>query len=180
MTKAKQTNLISIWAGYFLLLAIGLCIAMPVLIWTLSTPLVNLGNYGAMAILGERELALPKRLMGLSITMLPITFLLIALYNLRRVFGEIAKGQAFSDANTRALHMVGLAGCAMILAQAIAWPLMSLAMSYDFPAGERIFSISLGASPGGLLGFFAALMFLVLAQILQEAKRNAQDLAMIV
>jgi hypothetical protein len=181
MAQPKHIKLVSIWSGHILLLAIGFVILVPILAWLAFPDVLKMDEIGLAArFLNQTELTRPKQIMGLLVTLLPVSCLVYALFKLRRVFREYSKGRVFSLTAVRALRSVGIGGCALVLAQFLVTPLMSLAMTYDFADGDKNLSVVVGITAGGLLGFFAALMFLVLAWVMNEARQNAEDLAQIV
>ncbi|PHR57134.1 MAG: hypothetical protein COA47_12040 [Robiginitomaculum sp.] len=180
MAENHQVQTVCRWTSHGLVLAIVLSILTPIIFWMTNTPFDDIGDYGAASLLAGHEITLTKRFLGLGITLFPIFFLSIALGKLRFVFGQYAQGQLFEQPAIDALRSVGLAGIGLVLAQGLATPLMSLAMTYDFEPGYRTLTVSIGGSPTALLGFFAALMFVVLAWVLDEARQNSEDLAMIV
>ena len=181
MTQPRPIKLLSIWASRFLLLSVVITAVLPIIAWLVFPAAFQISSEGIAAqFLNGTALTLPKQIMGLLITMLPMSCLIYALFQLRKVFVEIAHGRVFSIPAIRSLRGVGIGGCAMVFAQLWVMPLMSLAMTYDFPEGEKQLSVSIGASSNGLLGFFAAIMFLVLAWVLSEARRNAKELAAII
>jgi len=181
MAQPTNIKLVSTWCSYILLLAIGFVLLVQVLAWLVFPDVLLMDEIGlAASFLNETELTPIKQVLGLLISLIPTVCLVYALFKLRRVFREYAKGRVFSLIAVRALRSVGIGGCAMVLAQFLVMPLMSLAMTYDFPDAEKNFSVAIGITAGGLLGFFAALMFLVLAWVMSEARQNAEDLAQIV
>ncbi len=178
---AARVQLISTWCRHLLTLVIASVLIIPVVSWLIFPELLQLDdNSLVVSVLKGAPITPHKQILGFAITLLPALTLVYTLIKLRRVFGEYAKGRVFSLAAVQSLRAVGIGGCALVFAQFLVTPLMSLAMSYDAPAGEKQVQISIGASSGGLLAFFAAIMFLVLAWGMSEARKNAEDLAMIV
>lgn len=180
MQASRSIARISRLSRIGLLIAMGLMLIMPVVLWFFNAGLLDQTQSQAMHWLNGTPLTLPKRFMGWAITMLPVSTVLVALLQLRKAFGEYLHGRVFSMDAINALHGAGVAGLVLVLVQGLVPPMMSVAMTYDFPKGERMLSIAVGFSSGGLLAFFAALMFLVVAWVMREARANSQDLAQIV
>lgn len=180
MHSAQSITRISNLSRHALLIAMVLMLVAPAVLWFTNLVMTTHAQPDAMNWLKGTPLTTPKRLMGWFITMLPASVVVVALWQLRKAFGEYARGRVFSLEAINALHGAGIAGLVLVLVKGLVPPLMSVAMTYDFPKGERMLSIAFGFSAGGLLAFFAALMFLVVAWIMREARANAEDLAQIV
>lgn len=180
MQSSQDITRISVLSRYGLLMAMALMLVAPAVLWFTDLASGTHVQPAAMQWLKDTPLTMPKRLLGWAISMLPASVVVVALWQLRKAFGEYAKGRVFSMDAINALHGAGMAGLALVLVKGLVPPLMSVAMTYDFPKGQRMLSIGIGFTAGGLLAFFAALMFLVVAWVMREARANAEDLAQIV
>ena len=100
------------------------------------------------------------------VTVLYISLGLLGLFFLRRAFQNFARGELFNDENSRDLRRFSL----FLFAQALATPLhvsiMSLALSLNHPAGQKLLAISFGSNELKAIG--VALVLWVLSDLLVE------------
>lgn len=119
-----------------------------------------------------------ERLGGFALSLIPAGLGAAALMALARVFGHFARGAIFGLPAIDGLRRVGWFLVAATLARIIVTPLLTVLVTIDNPPGERIFSVSLDSND--VLALLAAVTVLVIAWVMSEARRNADDLAQIV
>ncbi len=143
-----------------------------------SIALYYLANIDAFAVLARRTLNLSVRwetveawqwyaLWGVTVLYLMIGW--VGLFFLRRAFLGFAGGEFFNTGNSRSLRSFAV----MMLVQAIMRPvhmaLVSVILSANHPAGEKMLAISVGSNELKLAGL--ALIFLVISNLLVEGAR---------
>ena len=94
---------------------------------------------------------------------------LVGLYFLRRAFANFASGEFFTAANSQDLRRFSI----LLFAQALATPvhqsLMSVLLSLNHPAGQKMLSITIGSNELKAIG--VALVLWVMSDLLVEARR---------
>lgn len=153
--------------------------AIPVaaaVFWTLVSPEAVQGLPGV-----TYEVAvLPPvtRALAFLAVMIPGTISLYGLMALRRLFEAYRQGAIFAAGN--AVHLRAFAVCVVVaaIAKIVIVPLLSVVLSWHNPPGMRALNIAIGSDD--IAALFAGLLFLVVAWIMAEAQRLAEDNAQIV
>ena len=150
-------------------------IALPLLqIWIWAD---LLGPHGTFKYIGRafhpETIALPYRILGFSISMVPVALLMWSILHLRSLFELFRKAVFFSGANARLLHQFAMMLFFNTLASPIARSLVSVAVTINNPQGQRavVFTIS----GGDLKSLFVATVFLAMAWVMREAHAMAQE-----
>lgn len=108
----------------------------------------------AFATLARRTLGLPIQWQSVTsaqwyclwlLTMLYLAIGLGGLYFLRRAFANFAKGELFNENNSRDLRLFSVFLFAQALAKPLHFALASMLLSLNYPAGQKMLSISLGS-----------------------------------
>lgn len=146
---------------------------MAILIWLNleslaggSTPYFN--QPLRMEFIGPMNLVL-----GFGISAIPMGLMLYGVWHLRQLFALYRLGTFFAPENARHLHVFA----AMLLVTVVTSPvidiLMSIAMTMNYPAGQRAVSIDLSSGDLSML-FLAGVMFAI-AWIMREGHRLAAE-----
>lgn len=118
------------------------------------------------------------RMLAFLVTMIPGAISLYGLLALRRLFDAYRRGAIFAAGNALCLRTFAFSVVAAAFAKMAAVPVMSVVLSWHNPPGARALSIAISSDDIGAL--FAGLLFLVVAWIMAEAQRLADDHAQIV
>jgi len=113
------------------------------------------------------------RLMALLCEFVSVGFTMWALWSLRRLFTLYSRGEVFSAGAFRALNNVALALFAGVVGTFIMQGPISYLLSYPLGAGHRY--ISLGFGSGDVANLFLAGVVLVIARVMAEARRVAEE-----
>ena len=124
--------------------------------------------------------ALPPlfRLMAFLATMIPGGIAIYGLLALRRLFDAYRAGAIFAPGNAVHLRTFAVSVVASVLAKFVTAPVLSVVLSWHNPPGTRALAITLNSDDLGAL--FVGFLFLVVAWIMAEAQRLAEDNAQIV
>ncbi|MEL7312246.1 MAG: DUF2975 domain-containing protein [Pseudomonadota bacterium] len=163
---SRKLSLVIAWACSALLIAIP------------AAAVFYLVKLGSFATLTQSTVGLPIQwwtvsdsqwyaLWGLTVAYLSIG--LAGLFFLRRAFNNFSKGELFNANNSHDLRRFSV----LLLAQAVATPvhlsLMSVILSWNHPAGQKMLSIAIGSNELRAVG--VALVLWVLSDLLVEACR---------
>lgn len=110
---------------------------------------------------------------GLSLTLLVALPALLGLNHLRHLFLLYAKGTMFSRPNVLALRGFGRCLILLAIAQMLLTPVMALTLSIANPPGERV--LSMGVSAGMLEAAFVGGLLLVIAWVMNEARKIDEE-----
>jgi hypothetical protein len=116
---------------------------------------------------------LPFRMLALACAAVPATFTLWALWSLRRLFVLYAEGEVFSPRSFAALNDIALALLGSVVAGFIMQAPISLALTWWRGNGHR--EISLGFGSNDISTLFLAATALVIARVMAEAGRIADE-----
>lgn len=124
--------------------------------------------------------ALPPatRMLAFLLTMIPGLISLYGLLALRRLFDAYRRGALFAAGNALCLRTFAFSIVVATVAKMLMIPVMSVVLSWHNPPGNRALSIAINSDDLGAL--FAGFLFLVVAWIMAEAQRIAEDNAQIV
>lgn len=118
------------------------------------------------------------RLLCFAAAMVPGAALMLALLRLRRLFGLYKRGSIFSLANVLAFRGVARALWAWAVCCVLATPLHSLAVTAANPPGRHMVSFGVGTTELALV--FLAGLALVMARVMDEARRLDEEAALTV
>ena len=124
--------------------------------------------------------ALPpvSRALAFLATMIPGAFAVFGLAALRRLFEAYRRGAIFAAGNARQLRAFAGSVLAAALARIVSMPVLSVVLSWHNPPGGRALAITV--SSDDIATLFVGFLFLVVAWIMAEAHRLAEDSAQIV
>ena len=132
------------------------------------------GLYGGeftQLIRGELTSGARWRLAG--VTLLPVSFALVALWQLWALFGAYLQGDVFGPRPVGCLRRFGWAMVALAVAEPLSRPLASVALTLDNAPGHRMLVVTLGTHDYALL--MCALVFVAIARVMSEAARLAEE-----
>jgi hypothetical protein len=113
------------------------------------------------------------RLIALACEAIPVGFCMWALWSLWRLFQIYARGEVFSAKAFEALNHVAWALFGEVIASFLMQGPISFALTYDLGKGHRY--ISLGFGSGDVATLFMAGVVLVIARVMAEARRVAEE-----
>jgi hypothetical protein len=113
------------------------------------------------------------RLLALTCALAPTAFTMWALWSLRRLFHLYAEGSVFSSEALSALNHVAVALLASVLVAFIMQAPISLALTWARGPHHREISLSFGSQDVATL--FMAGVVLVIARVMAEARRVADE-----
>jgi Protein of unknown function (DUF2975) len=114
-----------------------------------------------------------QRLRAVLVSLLPAMAGQYALWHLWRLIGRYAQGDVFGPPAMAALDRFARGLLALVLAQIAARTLMSVALTWDYPPGQRVLSVGLGSNDYMLLLFAAVLV--AITRVMHHAASIAED-----
>jgi len=172
MTNTQKIQRVSALMSALCVLIVILLPLLLLVVWVF----VSNGN-GTLEYLGDElrpeTIALPYRILGFIISMVPVALLMWGLLHLRALFELFRKAVFFSEANARLLHKFAMMLFFSTLASPIARALVSVAVTINNPPGQRAVVVNIGS--GDLNSLFVATVFLAVAWVMREAHTLAQE-----
>ncbi|WP_019217840.1 DUF2975 domain-containing protein [Legionella tunisiensis] len=137
-------------------------------------------NWGAWSsIISARHVHDPSnyslihRLVILTIQLLPLSITVMIFNKLAKLFNLYGTGNLFEEANIKLIKSISIYMIVGELIQLIYQPLITAALSFNNPAGERFASITLGTTNASTL--ITAFIILIASWILKEANQLKSD-----
>ncbi|MCE7999213.1 MAG: DUF2975 domain-containing protein [Rhodobiaceae bacterium] len=117
-----------------------------------------------------------ERWSAATLSLFPISITLFALYNLQKLFSLYAIGKFFEPANVRCFRNMGWALVAVVPVDILFNAALSVLLSFDQPAGERMLAVSMSSDDIGLavVGAVIIIVSWVMAEAVKLAEENAQ------
>ncbi len=113
-----------------------------------------------------------------ALSIIPLSVSLFALYNLQRLFGLYAAGKFFALENVRCFRNMGWALVAVVPLDILFNSALSVLLSLDQPAGERMLAISISSDDIGIAIIGAVII--IVSWIMAEAADLSQENAAII
>jgi hypothetical protein len=178
-----KTNLDSIGRQARRLEAVCLLAALAVapltaLYWAAFNLLPTDMTQQAAALAVSPELPGWVRLLCFAAAMVPGTALMVVLLRLRRLFALFRQGSIFSLATVLAFRGVARALWAWAMCSVLFTPLFALAVTAANPPGKHMISLGVGTTELALV--FLASLALVMARVMDEARRLDEEAALTV
>lgn len=114
-----------------------------------------------------------ERGLGLGLSLIPLAIALFALVNLRRLFSFYAAGVYFTPATVRCFTNMAWTLVAATPAGILTGAALSVALSYDNPAGQRELAISLSSAQLTML--LTGIVLLVISWVMADAVRLQEE-----
>lgn len=173
LTRIRKVSSVMMWVCTVGIAAIPVA---AILFWALVSKEAVQGLPGVT----YDVVALPPAIRALAFlaTMVPGGISIYGLVALRRLFGAYRQGAIFAAGNALHLRAFAISVVAAAIAKMAIVPVLSIVLSWHNPPGTRALSIAINSDDIGAL--FAGFLFLVVAWIMAEAQRLAEDNAQIV
>lgn len=172
MTNTQKIQRISTLVTTLCSLSLILLPLLQIWIW-----MDLLGPHETLKYIGNalhpETIALPYRILGFLISMVPIALLMWGILHLRALFNLFRKAVFFSETNSRLLHKFAMMLFFNTLASPIARSLVSVAVTINNPPGQR--AVVFNISSSDLNSLFVAVVFLAVAWVMREAHGLAEE-----
>jgi hypothetical protein len=168
---------LSWWVRALTLIAAPLLASTPLL--ALLAPEVMLATgfseMGGLKLghLAQGGLTLAVRARMAIVSLLPVGIGMALLWQLWSLFGEYLRGNVFGSRALGCFRRFASLLFALSLAQPLAHALMSVAVSWDNPPGQRQLAVALSSNDYALV--LGALVFMAIARVMTEAARVAEE-----
>lgn len=116
-----------------------------------------------------------ERWSAAALSLIPLSVSLFALFNLQRLFGFYADGKFFDLANVRCFRNMGWALVAIVPIDILFKSALSVLLSMDQPAGERMLAISIASDDVGIavIGAVIIIVSWVMAEAADISQKNS-------
>lgn len=125
------------------------------------------GSIISAAQINSTEYTLLHKTIIFFVQLLPLSITVLICHKLAELFNLYEKGVLFEIENIKIIKQISLLMIAGELLQLIYQPLITAALSFNNPAGERFASISFGSTNAGTL--LTAFIILIASWIVKEA-----------
>lgn len=180
MTDLQRLSAISRLLGWVCVALMVLLPASVVAFWV-SFDVMGQGLVDRLGI--GRQYPVPTELipvqiaLGIGVMMVPVGLMMFGLWNLRQLLSGFGAGQIFTIANSRYLRVFAWSALAVIITQFFTDGLLSIVLTLNNPPGQRV--LAFGFSTDQLIGLFFGAVFVLIARVLEEGRKLADDNASI-
>ncbi|MDE1464021.1 DUF2975 domain-containing protein [Spartinivicinus poritis] len=158
----------------FCTLLYGVVLIGAVGMWVFMTPELAL-MFGADV---KQVIITPAtKILGVAITVIPLSVILYGLYLLINLFKNYEKGQVFTLLNAIILRRIGLLSYIWVICEVIYSTLLVLVLTFQNPPGEKILQITL--LPSSIIPLVFGSIIISISWVLVEAQKVAEDHALI-
>lgn len=123
------------------------------------------------------DLSAQQIVLGISVMMVPVGIMMYGLWNLRMLFVGFSEGRIFTLENTRALRIFAWSAMAVIVVQFFTDGLLTVVLTLDNPPDQRVLALSLSTEQ--IVALFVGAVFVVIARVLEEGRKLADENASI-
>lgn len=176
MTDLERLSVISRWLSR---LCVALMVLLPasVLASWLYFDMFGPGLAARLGVAGTTDPQPVQVVLGILVMMIPVGIMVFGLWNLRRLLLGFGAGRIFTLENTRSLRIFAWSVLAVIVAQFFTDAALSVVLTFDNASGQR--SLTLTFSTEQFLALFVGAVFVVIARVLEEGRKLADDNAAI-
>jgi len=168
---------LSRWVRALTLLAVPLVIATPILVLLAPEVLLDAGfsELGGLGLrhLSQAGLTAAVRARMAAVTLLPVGLGLALLWQLWTLFGEYLRGNVFGARALTCFRRFATLLFVLSVAKPLGTALMSIAISWDNPPGQRQLLVSVNSNDYVLV--LGALVCMAIAHVMTEAARVAEE-----
>lgn len=119
-----------------------------------------------------------ERWSAAMLSIIPVSVSLFILFNLQRLFGLYAEGEFFETENVRCFRNMGWALVIIVPVNILFNAALSVLLSFDQPAGEKMLSIAISGDDIGIAIIGAVII--IVSWVMAEAADLSQENAAIV
>ncbi|QIR06405.1 DUF2975 domain-containing protein [Salinivibrio costicola] len=119
------------------------------------------------------DLSTKTRILAMASSIIPLSVLLYGIQTLVKLFRSYEKGIIFSVETANAYHKLGCSFLLWILVDFVYDGLISVIISFNNPAGERIISFSFGAI--NLMAILCGFIILTIGWVMREAQYISEE-----
>ena len=125
-----------------------------------------------------QDLSTLTRLLAAATGMIPIMAMIYGLLKLRELFGLYEDGLIFTQKNVACIRSLGRALVAWVICDVVKNSLLSIVLTLPNPPGHRI--ITLGLYSADFTAIFVGIVILIIAWVMDEARKMQEDQALII
>jgi hypothetical protein len=114
-----------------------------------------------------------SKALGFCISVIPIFVIMLMYYQLMKLFKNYEQGNVFNKVNAKKLKTLGKLLFTLAAVNFVCAGLMSLALSFQSPPGERFFMFSLGNAQ--IFPIIVGLVVLGISYVMEEAHRLEEE-----
>jgi hypothetical protein len=118
------------------------------------------------------------RFLAFLADLIPLAATLYGLRKLRELFLLYENGRIFTQDNVRCIRSLGRTLIAWVGCNFVRWSLLSVILTLENPPGQRVISVGLQGSD--FTGVFVGIVVLIISWVMDEARKLADEQALIV
>jgi len=161
----------------------GLILLLPlasILFWVFFNPIYHSASSSMipLPVPVTQDLSVLTRLLAAATEMIPLAAMIYGLLKLRELFGLYGAGQIFTARNVACFRSLGRTLIAWVVCDLIKNSLLSIVLTLPNPPGQRM--ITLGFYSADFAAIFVGIVILIIAWVMDEARKIQEDQALII
>jgi Protein of unknown function (DUF2975) len=163
------------------LVCIGLIGCLPVLcaiFWVLFNRIYAIMPMISLPVRLHHALTPFTRLLGFLSDLVPLAALIYGLLKLKTLFLLYENGNIFTEANVKCYRSLGRTLMAWVACDIVSRALLGIVLTLDRGPGNRL--LILGLDGGDFTGIFVGIVILIIAWVMDEARKIREDQALII
>ena len=159
----------------------GLIFFMPVMcafFWIFFNQLYDLTPMISLPVRVTQDLSGWTRFFAFLCDLMPLAAMIYGLRRLRDLFGYYENGLVFTEQNVDCFRSLGRGLIAWVICNVGRNMLLSIVLTLSNPPGQRL--IAIGLYSADFVGIFVGIIILIIAWVMDEARKIQEDQALII
>jgi hypothetical protein len=177
----ENTQRITIISRRLRLVCIGLIFCLPVLcaiFWIAFNWIYAMVPMVSLPVRLNHDLTAFTRSLAFLCDLVPLSALIYGLLKLKKLFLLYERGQIFTQANVDCYRSLGKTLMAWVACDFVNRTLLGIVLTLDRGPGKRL--LILGMDGGDFTGIFVGIVILIIAWVMDEARKIHEDQALII
>jgi hypothetical protein len=154
----------------------GLIIFLPLInavFWVFFNPLRAIGFPVSLPIPVNYDLPGLTRFLAFLVELIPLSAVVYGLLKLRALFMLYQNGMIFTAKNVSCFRSLGRTLIAWMICDVIRNALLSVVLTMNNPPGQKIFTVGLNSAD--FTGIFVGIVIIIIAWVMDEARKIQED-----
>ena len=177
----ENTLRITVVSRRLKMVCIGLICCLPVLcaiFWILFNKIYPMVPMIPLPVRVNHDVTAFPRLLAFLSDLVPLAVVILGLLRLKTLFSLYEKGQIFTKENVDCYRALGRILMLWVICDIVNRSLLGIALTLDNPPGTRLLVI--GLDGGDFSGIFVGTVILIIAWVMDEARKIQEDHALFI
>jgi len=163
---------------YLFIILLILAPIWNIIFWSLINDFSSNFQHKVLPIIINDDLLASSRIMGFIVNLIPLSVIMYGLYTLVTLFSLYEQGIVFERKNVTRIKNLGRTLVVLFFALVVYTLLVSMAISYQNPPGQRMLVLEIGFSD--FITLFTGLVLLALAKVMEKGRELSNEFAKVI